>query len=158
MAVAKQKLSQISLEVTWWAFTLVLAALVLAPIYVNLPEFPFFFPNFIYVLAAITLTRYLFFLHISWLRDKLILQGAISIALIPLIFFMGQYFNYFITFFDENGPDILIKNLPDDIGRIMDTYMHAEYRFFGVWAIIAAVITPFRLLINVWKRYRVGVR
>ncbi|MEM1359702.1 MAG: hypothetical protein AAGF89_15975 [Bacteroidota bacterium] len=149
---------QISYELLWWTFTLVLAALILAPIYTQLPEFPFYFPNFVYVVVAITLTRYLFFLKISWLRDRLAVQGGFSILLIPLIFWMVQHFNAFITYFDEEGPDVLIKSLPADIGEVMNAYLHAEYRFFGTWAIIAAIITPFRLLYNVWMRYRSGIR
>lgn len=150
--------SKILYELTWWAFTLVLAGLVLLPLYSQLSEFPFYLPNFIYIVVAITLTRYLFFLDISWLRDHLLLQGGFSILLIPLIFMMVQYLNSFVRFFDEEGPDILILNLAKETGEIMNSYMKAEYRFFGIWAIIASVIMPFRLLFNVWKRYGAGVR
>ena len=151
---ATGKYDQATLEVLWWAFTLVLAALVIAPIYVQVPHFPFFLPNFVYVVVAVTMTRYMFFLDISWLRDKIALQAAISLAVIPLIFWMGQWFNYFIIHFDENGPDILVKHLSGDWRAIMDEYMHAEYRLFGVWAIVACVVIPFRLLYNAWVRYR----
>lgn len=145
-------------EPLWWAFTLVLACLVLLPVYTQLPAFPYFTPNFVYVVVAITLTRYLFFLKISWLRDHLLVQGGLSLLLIPLIFWMGQYFNYFITFFDEQGPDILTKGLEGEMAGIMNSYLHAEYRFFAIWAIIAALLTPPRLLYNVWARYGAGVR
>lgn len=150
--------SHAAFELLWWAFTLVLAALVLLPLYTKVPSFPFFVPNFIYVVAAITLTRYLFLLKISWLRDKLFLQAGISLALLPFIFWMVQYFNAFIIYFDEQGPDILVRSLDEEWRKIMDGYMHAEYRFFGVWAIVAAIIMPFRLLYNAWIRYRAGVR
>ena len=146
--------NQTLFEVLWWAFTFVLAALVIAPIYAKVPHYPFFLSNFIYVVVAITMTRYLFFLDISWLRDKLILQAVISLAVIPLIFWMGQWFNYFVIYFDENGPDVLVKHLDGDWRNIIDEYMHAEYRFFGVWAIIASAVTPFRMLYNAWVRYR----
>ncbi len=145
-------------EFLWWAFTLVLAGLVLLPVYAQIPAFPFFIPNFIYVLTAVTLTRYLFFLRISWLRDHLLVQGALSLLLIPLIFWMGQSLNEFVTYFDENGPDVLVRNLPKDAAGVINGYLKAEYRFFGIWAIIAALFTPLRLLYNVWVRYRAGVR
>ncbi|MEO0735016.1 MAG: hypothetical protein AAFZ52_19415 [Bacteroidota bacterium] len=152
------KNSQTTFEVLWWAFTIVLAALVLTPIYTQLPVYPFYLPNFVYVVVAITLTRYLFFLDISWLRNRLVVQGGLSLLLIPVIFWMVQNFNTFITYFDENGPDVLTKMLAPETAHIMDSYLHAEYRFFGVWAVIAALVTPFRLLYNVWMRYRAGVR
>lgn len=150
--------TRISYEITWWLFTFVLAALIILPVYTKIPQFEFFVPNFVYILVAITLTRYMFFLKISWLRDHLLVQGALSIALIPLIFWMVQAFNGFIIEFDEQGPDFLVKNLPKDIAEIMNTYLHAEYRFFGIWAIMVALMTPFRMLYNVWTRYRAGVR
>lgn len=153
-----KKLPQVTYELLWWAFTLVLAGLILTPVYNAIPEFPFFLPNFIYIVVAITLTRYLFLLRISWLRDHLVWQAGLSFLLIPLVFWMGQYFNYFITFLDEQNPDVFVKHLPEATATIMDTYLNAEYRFFGVWAIAAAVIMPFRLLYNVWVRYRAGVR
>ncbi|MCP9236893.1 hypothetical protein [Lewinella sp. JB7] len=145
-------------ELAWWAFTLVLAGLVLLPIYDSLPEFPFFVPNLVYVVVAVTLTRYLFLLRVSWLRDRLILQAALALAVIPLIFYMVQAFNGFIIFFDERGPDVLIRSLDKSMGKTLDSYLHAEYRFFGIWAIVAAAITPFRLTYNAWLRYRAGVR
>jgi len=152
------KSTPILYEFIWWAFTLVLAGLVLLPIYSKIPDFLFFAPNFVYVVVAITLTRYLFFLRISWLRDRLLTQAILSILLLPLIFAMVQYFNEFIIYFDEQGPDVFVKHLPKDVGNIMNSYLRAEYRFFGVWAITASLMMPLRLLYNVWVRYRAGVR
>lgn len=145
-------------EIIWWAFTLILASLVLVPVYTQLPGFPYMVANFVNVVVAITLTRYLFFLKISWLRDHLLIQGALSILLLPLIFWMVQYFNAFIRFFDEEGPDVLTKGMDGELASVMNSYLHAEYRFFAVWAIVAALIMPLRLLYNVWGRYRAGVR
>ena len=145
-------------ELSWWAFAFVLAGMVLLPIYSTVPDFPFFFPNFLYVVVAVTLTRYLFLLHVSWLRDRLIVQAAVAMLLIPLIFYMVQEFNAFIIYFDERGPDVLVRGLDPELGRTMDSYMHAEYRFFGVWAVVAAAITPFRLVYNAWVRYRASGR
>ncbi len=154
----KRTASVLTFEVAWWAFAIVLACLVLLPLYDSVPDFPFFLPNFIYVVVAITLTRYLFLLHVSWLRDRLFVQAAVAFALIPLIFYMVQAFNAFIIYFDEQGPDVLIQALEKPVGETIDRYMHAEYRFFGVWAIVAAAVTPFRLIYNAWVRYRAGVR
>ncbi|MEM6768952.1 MAG: hypothetical protein AAF597_00080 [Bacteroidota bacterium] len=153
-----KRLPQATYELLWWAFTLVLAGLILTPVYNSIPDFPFFLPNFVYIVVAITLTRYTFLLKISWLRDHLLWQAVLSMLLIPLVFWMGQYFNYFITHLDEQNPDVFVKHLPDTTAKVMDTYLNAEYRFFSVWAIAASIIMPFRLLYNVWVRYRAGVR
>jgi hypothetical protein len=151
------KTTSVLYEFIWWAFTLVLAGLVLLPIS-QLSDFPFFVSNSIFVVVAITLTRYLFFLDISWLRDHLVVQATFSILLLPLVFWMVQSLNGFITFFDEQGPDVLVKHLDKDLGEILNSYLKTEYRFFGIWAVIASLIMPLRLLYNVWKRYGAGVR
>lgn len=153
-----QRLPQATYELLWWAFTIILAALVLAPVYANIPDFPFFLPNFIFVVVAITLTRYLFFLKISWLRDHLAWQAGLSILILPLIFWMGQYFNLFVTYLDEQNPDVFIKHLPEAKAEIMSIYLNNEYKLFAFWAIAAGLIMPLRLLYNVWVRYRAGVR
>lgn len=140
-------------ESLWWAFTLLLAALVLAPIYTQLPDFPFFLPNLVYIVVAITLTRYLFLLRISWLRDLLTLQGFLSLALVPLIFWMVENFNAFVIFFDEEGPDVLIRQFAPGTGEVLNNYLRTEFRFFGIWAIVASVLMPFRLIYNGWARY-----
>jgi len=44
-------------ELIWWAFTLILACLVLVPVYTQLPGFPYMLANFVNVVVAITLTR-----------------------------------------------------------------------------------------------------
>jgi len=145
-------------ELLWWAFTLILAGLMLLPIYTQTPDFPFFAANAVYIIVAITLTRYFFFLKISWLRDRLLVQGILSLLLIPLIFWMVQYFNAFIHFFDAYGPDVLVDGLAKKTANIMKGYIEIEYRFFGVWAIVSALLIPPRMIYNVWGRYRAGVR
>ena len=145
---------RLTYELIWWAFALILATLVVLPLYSTVPQFPYFLPNFVYVVVAVTLTRYLFFLKISWLRDRFYVQGALMFLLVPLVFWMVQYFNYFIIYFDEQGPDVLIRHLDTETGRIINGYVHAEYRFFGVWAIMASAVMPFRLLLNIWRRYQ----
>ncbi len=141
-------------ELSWWLFAILLAALVLLPLYSTVPNFPFYYPNAVYVIVAVTLTRYLFLLDVSWLRDRFILQAGIALALVPLMFYMVQEFNAFIIYFDERGPDVLVSHLEPGTAKTINSYMHAEYRFFGVWALVAAAVTPFRLIYNTWVRYR----
>ena len=145
-------------EFLWWAFTLILAGLMLLPIYTQTPDFPFFVANAVYIIVAITLTRYFFFLKISWLRDRLLVQGILSLLLIPLTFWMVQNFNAFIRFFDAYGPDVLVGDLSKDTAGIMKGYIKSEFRFLGMWAIISALLTPPRMIYNVWSRYRAGIR
>ncbi len=145
---------QISLELIWWVFTFVLTALVLLPIYDRQINFPFYAYNAVFVIATISLTRYLFLLNISWLRDRFYAQAALIFVLIPLLFYMGQGLNEFITYLDNNGPDYLVKDLPKSYAAAMNAYLRSEYFFFGIWAIMAGAMLPFRIFYNVWKRYK----
>lgn len=140
-------------ELIWWLFTVVLCALVLLPIYSNGIKFPFYVYNIIYIIAAITLTRYLFFLTFSWLRDRFIAQAAVIFLLIPLIFIMVQGMNEYITYLDNNGPDVLVRHLGLATQDGLNTYLKSEYFFFGVWAVVAGGLLPFRIIVNVWRRY-----
>lgn len=146
--------NQLGVELLWWIFTLVLTALVLLPIYDRQIDFPFYMYNAVAVIAAISLTRWLFLLNISWLRGRFILQAALVFILIPLLFFLGQGLNEFITYLDNNGPDYFVRNLPEQYAKAMNTYLRSEYFFFGIWAIVAGVLLPFRIFHHVWKYYK----
>jgi len=145
---------QLILEICWWAFTAVLLALVLLPIKNQVPQFPFFAYNALAIIVAITMTRYLFSLHINWMRRRYYIQGALAFLMIPTLFFIGQGLNEYITYLDNNGPDALIRHLPLATGQQMKSYLNTEYYFFGVWAIIAGGLFPFRMIYHIWKNFK----
>ena len=140
-------------ELLWWAFTLVLAALIISPVYLYLPDFPYLLPNLIFVVAAVTFTRYLFLLRLSWLNQRHVWMALVVFMAIPIIFYMGQYLNYFRTHLDNYGPDVWIENIDPATGKPLMNYLQTEYNFFGIWAIIAGVILPFRFIYQVWSDY-----
>lgn len=154
MSTPSESSRQLIVEICWWLFTAVLLTLVLLPIRSKVPWFPFFIYNAVYVVVAITMTRYLFTLHVSWLRRRFVLQALLAFLMIFVIFYMGQGMNEYITYLDNNGPDVLSRHLPDEEGTAMRAYLNTEYYFFGVWAIIAAGIYPFRMIFHIWKNYR----
>lgn len=106
------------------------------------------------MIVAITVTRYIFTLHLNWLRDRFVLQGVLCFLMIPTVFLIGQGLNEYITYLDNNGPDVLIRHLDLEEGRRMRSYLNSEFFFFGVWAVIAGVILPFRVIYRVWTRYK----
>lgn len=151
----KTAVQQFSLEMIWWAFTLVLTALVLLPIYSYRVDFPFYVYNTAFLIVAITITRYIFSLHMNWIRDRFLLQGVLSFLMIPTAFLLGQGLNEYITYLDNNGPDALIRQLSAADGLRMSAYLNSEYFFFGIWSVIAAIVLPFRVIYRVWTRYKV---
>ncbi len=141
-------------ELLWWAFSLVLAALIISPIYLYLPDFPYLLPNVIAILAAITFTRYIFLLDISWLNGRHVWMAMLVFAAIPILFYIGQYLNYFTTYLDNYGRDVWVKHLDEGTGESLMSYLKTEYNLFGVWAMIAGVVMPFRFIYQIWKEYR----
>ncbi|MGB3547260.1 MAG: hypothetical protein WBA17_09815 [Saprospiraceae bacterium] len=141
-----------TLEIIWLIFTALLIVLLLLPVHLYLPAFPYLLPNAVAIFSAITLTRYLFQLDISWLGNR---QGAkivLVFLLLPLVFYLVQYINYFQLFFDERGPDVLIADLEPVWGKSLDDYLKTEFLFFSVWAVIAGAILPVRLIMHIWKQ------
>ncbi len=144
----KQKLK---VEIIWWVATLVLVVLVLTPILIKAPSYPFFFQNAVFIVAFVTITRYIFHLRISliartkWLKAFLILVSAI------LFFFMTMLLGDFHNFLDERGLQTLVTHLHVDQQTRTMNYIKNEMVFFGVGAIIAGVILPFRMIISLWR-------
>ncbi|NJO86528.1 MAG: hypothetical protein HC821_00050 [Lewinella sp.] len=131
-----------------------LVSLVLLPIYSYRILFPFYNYNAAYVVVAVTLTRYLFFLEFSWLRHRFVLLAATAFLMIPLLFWQVQGLNEFITYLDNYGPDVFVLALEGQTATGMLTYLRSEFYFFGVWACIAGLAWPLRVLFHVWANYR----
>lgn len=138
-------------ELIWWFLTLILILLVLFPIWMNAPRFPFYFENSILIAAFVTFTRYIFLLPITliarqkWIKVFVILFSAI------LFFVMTTALSDFHNFLDEEGLQTLVNTLNVNAQTRLINYMKGEMIFFGVGAIIAGIILPFRMIISLWR-------
>lgn len=139
------------LELFFWLFTLVILAAVLLPMATRLPDYPFFLANTVFVITAITMTRYLFLLKHTFLAKQQRLKVIVFFLLIPLAFYIIQELNYFQTFLDERGPEAIVSSMPLSSQDNMLTYIRSEVIFFGVASIISTVALGFRLLVSVWR-------
>jgi hypothetical protein len=139
------------LELFFWLFTLVILAAVLLPMATRLPDYPFFLANTVFVITAITMTRYLFLLKHTFLAKQQRLKVIVFFLLIPLAFYIIQELNYFQTFLDERGPEAIVGSMPLSSQDNMLTYIRSEVIFFGVASIISTVALGFRLLVSVWR-------
>ena len=142
---------KIQLEFYFWVFTLVVAAGILLPILSTLPDYRFLLPNIVYIVVAITMTRYLFLLKHTFLAKRQVLKVAISLLCIPLLFYLVQALNGFQTFLDEEGPEAIVGPLAYSSRSGLMTYIRSEMLLFGVASIISAFVLPFRLILSVWR-------
>ena len=104
----------IQLELVFWLFTIVVIVAVLIPIYSNIPNYPFWLTNIVFILAAITITRYLFLLKFTFLAKRQILKVGVIFLSIPLLFYLVQELNLFQTYLDEEGIEGIVGHLPYD--------------------------------------------
>lgn len=148
---ASQK-KAVQLEIFWWLFTASIAFLVVLPILLNVQGFPFLWSNIAFVVAFITLTRYIFLLKYTWLARRETFKIIIFFLCLPVLFFSIQEINLFQTYLDENGVEALVgQQFPYTKRTALGKYVHSEILLFGIGTVIAGVVFPFRLLISVWR-------
>jgi len=147
----KLRKHKIKVEFIWWVFTFILAVLVLLPIWLNAPLFPFFYQNIILIAAFVTFTRYIFLLPITLIaRQKWIKVFIIAVSAI-LFFVMTTALGDFNNFLEEEGLQTLVGHLHVKEQTRMMHYIKSEMIFFGVGSIISGVILPFRMIISLWR-------
>ncbi|MCB0549381.1 MAG: hypothetical protein KDD19_17525 [Phaeodactylibacter sp.] len=139
------------LEILFWVFTAVVALAVLFPILNELEGYPFLFTNIVYIVTAITVTRYLFLLPHTFIARNQPLKVILVFLCIPFVFYLIQELNHFQVFLDEEGMDALVGNLPYQRRNNMADYIRSEILLFGTSSIISSVAFPFRLVVSVWR-------
>ena len=139
------------LEILFWAFTALVAAIVLLPIINEVEGYPFYFINVVYIVTAITVTRYLFLLPHTFLAHRQVLKIALVFLCIPFVFYLIQELNHFQVFIDEEGLDALVGNLPYRRRNNMVDYIRSQMILFATGSIISSVAFPFRLIVSVWR-------
>lgn len=146
------------LELVWWLFTALVILLILYPIYNKLTGFPFYWMNGIYIVSAITLTRYMFLLPYTFLARLQIVKVGLVFVSIPFIFYLVESIYIFNEYLDNNRLQAMVSGLPGGEQEGMVNYIKNEMLLFGVAAVISAVAFPFRMIISIWRlRNKVGV-
>ncbi len=145
-------------EMIWWLITLLVTAAVLYPILSSISEYPFIQINILYIVILITISRYIFLLKYTFLAKQQILKVILTFLCIPLIFYLVQELTTFQIYLDDNGFDLMLKEMPFQNRTGLASFIYNEMLFFGTGSIIATAIFPFRMLASVWwQRNRAGV-
>lgn len=142
---------KLSLELMMWLVTVILIGLVLLPIYLNVEAYPFYLNNIIFIVVFITLARYIFLLQHTIVSRSLIFKAGMMLISIPLIMYLLDGVSSFQGFADDVGLQTLVEDLSTTKQNSMIKYMKTEMIFFGVAAVIVAVLFPFRMLISIWR-------
>jgi hypothetical protein len=135
----------------WWVFTLILAAAVLAPIYLRRLPYPFYIENVAFIAVFVTVTRYAFLLKHTWLAHRRRTKIAIITGSLLLIFILLTSMMDFNNYLEEIGLQDMVKELSADQQYSVIRYIQREVIFFGVGSIIGLVVLSLRLMISLWR-------
>jgi hypothetical protein len=144
----QQRSLRLKLELMWWVFTIVLVMAVLAPIYINKLNFPFYTTNILYIVIFVTVTRYIFLLKHTWLLNMRRLKIALILGSVIVIFILSTGVIDFNNYLQETGLLKVVEDLPADKQYALIKYIQREVIFFGVGGIVAMFVLPVRMLIS----------
>ncbi len=148
---------KIWMELTWWLITAVMIMVVL--VYFN-PLFvkkDFLVSNVIFIVVALTLSRYIFQMKHTFLADKIYIKILLIFLCIPLVFNVIERIQGFQSFVDLKGlggfNEYMVPGLGWELQSQIIEIFRLEYMFFGAWAMVAGLLFPIRLIISIWRNY-----
>ena len=139
------------LEIIWWLVTIILVGGVLFPIFQAIEYYPFLWINVAFIVIFVTLARYIFLLKHTFLAKRQWVKFALTLLCLPLVFWLIGRINHFQTYLDEEGLESFLSILELERQAALGSYIRNEMIFFGVGAIISAVIFPIRMIISFWR-------
>jgi hypothetical protein len=141
------------LEIIWWVFTALIVAGFLFPIWNKTVDYPFWTINIVFIVMAVTVTRYIFLTKFTFIAERKVLKLILIAITIPIIFMLINKLADFQSYLDEIGLDEVLKNLPVAEKEPMFNYIRSEMIFFGTASIIAMIIFPIQMMISIWKNF-----
>jgi hypothetical protein len=142
---------KIWLEAIWWVATAVLAVAVLWPIWQAGAFWPFQTWNVIFVVALVTMARYIFLLRHTFLAKRQVLKIVLFLLMFPLTFVFIDGLNGFMTFVEERTWAPLTGHLRAIERPAIEAYIWGEMLFFAVGAVLTSVLFAIRMLLSVWR-------
>jgi hypothetical protein len=147
-SVQQQK---ITVELIWWVFTALVVILVMLPVWLNAPAFPFVFENILLVVLFITFSRYIFLLPLTLIARSKWVKVAIIGSSVLLLFVVATAMIDFRNFMDEEGLQTLVDDLKVHQQTRIMRYIKQEMIFFGTASLITGVMLPFRMIVSLWR-------
>jgi len=149
--------SKIALELVWLVVTVVLAILILLPIYSSIQgDYLYYGFNIFIVTVAITFCRYIFLLKHHWVSSAKWIKIAFIFIPIPVFFFLITGFYDFQAFSDEKGIISMLSSIPFKEQTKLVTYIKTEILLFWTTAFIANAFMPIRMIISLWREINKG--
>ena len=132
--------------------------MVLYPIWSKVTVYPerINYYNLAYIVIFITLTRYMFLMKYTFLANSQVAKAIMIIIVLPIIIFSIDGIFSFRQILDNDGYAAICQGVADEQVNAIGMYYRNEYLFFGVSAIITAIIFPFRMVVSIWRKINRG--
>jgi len=144
------------IELVWWLATLVIAALILLPIVEADIEFPWLIYNAVYIIAGMTLVRYIFSLHHHPLARSRVFKTTM-IFLVPLLFFpILEGIHDFLEYCDQEGLQNLMPHLSPSSQTKYMSYIKTEYVLAAVTCFIGVFAMIVKMIRSLWRQSKFG--
>lgn len=154
-AMSQQKL-KLKLEFIWWGFTLIVVAGVLIPVWLKTEHYPFYLENALYIVIAITFTRYAFLLRHTFIARMFWPKFVIIALTAILVFVLATSLGDFTNYIDEVGLQTLVDHHPVNTQYSVIKYIRSEMVFFGVLSILGSIALCLRMIISIWRMHNTG--
>ena len=155
----KQRLVKLMMEIIWWLITVTIVFMVAQPLWGSFAKYSFVYELIMFGIIFITYTRYLFFMKYTFLAEAQVVKFILIFVSLPFAFYLIQVFFNYQDFLEKQNEGMLefqeyfIKGISFQEHTDILTYMSKVYSFLGMSAIIAVIISPFRLLVSYWRVY-----
>lgn len=144
-------------NLVWLAILSLILFLVLFPIYNAIgDDYPFYWPNALFIIVTGICIRLIFFLEYSFIRKlkwiKLFIVFAIPLCLLP----MSGYFVDFQELINSRGLQSIMSHLSHKQQTSLSNYIRSEMTFFGSSAILSSIALIFRMIRSLWRQKNTG--
>jgi len=143
--------SKFYFEIFAYAIAVLVAIVMLIPLYNNTLNYSFFLNNFLFIFLFITFTRYIFFLRFSIFSHITIAKLIFIFSTIPLAFLLTDAFSAFQEYADTVGLQEFVKHLEADKQVGMIAYIRNQMLFFGAGSILTCILLAFRCIVSIWR-------
>lgn len=141
------------LEVLFLLITAIITFIIVYPVQSYFESrFPFINTNCFIVFIFLTQARYLFLLRLTPFSHSHIVKLVLLFICIPLLLYVVDQFYEFQNFVDVGKmEEIVLSNESLVRSHQMIKYTTYEMIFFLSGLFITAIITPFRMVVSIWK-------
>lgn len=144
--------SKWSFSVVSWIITIVIAIIVMIPIYSQIgSQYNFYIENIAFILIFLTFSRWIFLTKHHWFSHTDWFKVLFVFAVIPILLYVVDNLWDFQRFMDEDGIRSIMENISASNQAALSKYIKAEMTFFWAGAFVACIVLPLRMINSMWR-------